>query len=358
MGKHPVAPESYYEGDSDDNAYGWAEAARKKYNGLGVGANADDLKQIETAITNGADGISLVRTEHAFFSDERREILKAALLDQEVSAFDMLRHFHGEDFSAMFTAAQKSGRDFPVRIRLLDAPPGEFLTAAEQEKFCARMGEDNLRGVQTALKTPGLYEAQIAAVFDAAKKTGFTNFEICVPTIRSVEETLAVKALVKAQGSCRFGVMIETLEAVDAAGEIAKHCDFLNIGSNDLTSEILGGTARNNFEAIQKWMIEHNAPGRSPFIVFSRALEEKVSAIVRAAKSGNPAVKICLCGSQAAGDLDLVRKLQAMGINSISVPGIAIPVMRLFAGRAALEQKTDAPLVNPQAAPRNRPSPA
>lgn len=337
-GKHKIRSTSSYYYDSDDGIHLWAENARKKYNGLGIYANADTVEQVESAIQRGADGISLVRTEHAFLSEERREVLKAALLDQEKSAFDMIRHYHVEDFTAMFSAAKDSGREFSVRIRLLDAPPGEFLNAEERKKFEDRVGSDNLRGVQAGLKTPGLYESQIAAVFEASQRTGFTNFEICVPTIRTPEEMHAVKSMVRVHGNCTFGVMIETLPAAENAGELAKHCDFLNIGCNDLTSEIMGGIARNDFQAIQKWQIDHNVQGRSPFISFSSALEEKVIAVVQTAKAANPAVKICLCGSQAAGGIDHVDKVTSLGLNSISVPASSVHNMRLLAGKTAIHR--------------------
>ena len=100
----------------------WAdEVARLK-----VRANAETVKDLETAMKFGAQGIGLARTEHMFFGQDRiLEMRRLILADNEEEikiALKLLLHFQEEDFYQMFQAIQ----DKPMIIRLLDPPMHEF----------------------------------------------------------------------------------------------------------------------------------------------------------------------------------------------------------------------------------------
>ena len=130
-------------------------------------------------------------------------------------------------------------------------------------------------------------------------------------------QEVAAKSDVKYYG---FGTMIETLEAAARVKEIAPMVDFINIGGNDLQSEIMGGIKRHDVAGTHKWMaISHHA-GKSPFLTFGKAAEALVSQIISDARAVNPNIHICVCGQQVDGDSKSIDFVQQYGASSISIP--------------------------------------
>lgn len=335
----------------------WADEARAKHGGMKVKANADNPEQVKKAIELGAEGVGLLRTEHMFFADERRRALAQALLAEEVaareSALSQLKEFQKNDFTEIFAAAAKAGREFPVTIRLLDAPPQEFLEAGQVNALEKRVGKENMRASQLALKTPGLYAMQAAAIFEAAQDVGFKGpIDIMVPLVRTPEETRALKeeiAQVAAQhgmqGQYKFRAMIETFKSVKNAGEIAKLADGLSFGTNDLTAESMKGAERNDVVATRAWQVKHHHVGKSPFLRLSKPVEAMIKAVVKAARQTNPKIDISICGHQMADvATSSIGICQQLGLDSFSVPAgeeYLIPA-RIAAGQAALTHPQNA----------------
>ena len=169
---------------------------------------------------------------------------------------------------------------------------------------------------------------QAEAIFEAAKEADYKGTpEIMLPLIRTPEEVEYLKAEIDAaaekygfKNRYRFGAMIETLDAVNNAGEIAKQCHFLSFGTNDLTTETLGGIKRNNIVATREWMIENGHRDKSPFIRLAESVKEHMTTAIAEAKKSNPDIEIGICGHQVAGDDQSIKACHKIGLNSISVP--------------------------------------
>ncbi len=352
-GKLPIKSYNKEEIDWYDDVMSWATQVRQDQ-GLKVKANADTPEQIERAIELGAEGIGLLRTEHMFFDKDRlpalQEVLLTTDIEQQHKTLDILGRKQKDDFVKIFQTANKADDKFPVSIRLLDAPPEEILPSDQIENFIGKVGRGNEHGSQLALQIPGLYSMQAEAIFEAAKEADYKGTpEIMLPLIRTPEEVEYLKAEIDVAAEkygfkdrYRFGAMIETLDAVKNAGELAKQCHFLSFGTNDLTTETLGGIKRNNIVATREWMIENGHRDKSPFIRLAESVKEHMKTAIAAARKSNPDIEISICGHQVAGDDQSIRACHELGLNSISVPSNAssITASIIIAAQAILLEKS------------------
>ena len=107
---------------------GWAD----KFRTLGVWANADYPRDAHRAVTFGAQGIGLCRTEHMFMEQERLPIVQQMILaktkEERQAALDQLLPVQRSDFKGIFEAMvdPQTGEGYPVVIRLIDPPLHEF----------------------------------------------------------------------------------------------------------------------------------------------------------------------------------------------------------------------------------------
>ncbi|TMD00920.1 MAG: pyruvate, phosphate dikinase, partial [Chloroflexi bacterium] len=127
--------EADYEHETDlQKLLGWADQYRR----LGVWANADYPRDAKRAVTFGAEGIGLCRTEHMFMEQERLPIVQKMILskskEERQAALDQLLPYQRSDFKGIFEAMvdPKTGEGYPVVIRLIDPPLHEFLPSYEE----------------------------------------------------------------------------------------------------------------------------------------------------------------------------------------------------------------------------------
>ena len=101
----------------------WAD----EYRTMNVRTNADTPKDAENALSFGAEGIGLCRTEHMFFDEDRipamREMILSKNDDQRRRALAKLLPMQKEDFKGIYGVM----KELPVTIRFLDPPLHEFL---------------------------------------------------------------------------------------------------------------------------------------------------------------------------------------------------------------------------------------
>ncbi len=186
-----------------------------------VFANTGSINDALTAVTNGAEGCGLLRTEFLF-------------LDRETPP--------DEDEQARQYQAIASALDGkPLIIRTLDvggdkAAPYLPIPAEENPAL-------GLRGVRVSLWRPHLLKTQLRAIL-RVKPLG--QCKIMVPMVASLDELRAVRTMldeVKREMGLvervELGVMIETPAAAITADLIAAEADFLSIGTNDLTQYVL-----------------------------------------------------------------------------------------------------------------------
>ncbi|MFF5158166.1 pyruvate, phosphate dikinase [Streptomyces sp. NPDC000348] len=344
---------------------------------LEVRANADTPGDAARARRFGAQGIGLCRTEHMFLGERRKlveEMILAGTDPQRDRALAALLPLQREDFTGILEAMD----GLPVTIRLLDPPLHEFLpdrtdlavriAAAEArgdlpdahdvELLTAvnRMHEENpmlgLRGVRLGLVVPGLVAMQVRAIGEAVAQRllagGAPRAEIMVPLVGDVRELRIVRDEVRrvlaevsetsgVPVACPVGTMIELPRAALTAGRIAEEAEFFSFGTNDLT-QTTWGFSRDDVEA--EFFSAYLDKGVFPASPFETLDRDGVGRLVRMAvaegRATRPELKIGVCGEHG-GDPESVHFFHTAGLDYVSCSPFRVPVARLEAGRAALE---------------------
>ena len=302
----------------------------------GVKANVDSGDE---RILDSVKGVGVVRTEQMVATNARRVgHLKRFLLqgdhESQMELKDNMTYAFGE-------VLQPLRRGKPVKIRLYDFVHSEILNPQEQKQFVARYGKLDIHGGEALATWPDLYRNQAEAIFYSLKYMNNvdTPLEIMMPAVRTEEDAIKIKELVdKAAREMdvdpsryRFGVMIETLESCKNIAAIAKHCDFISFGTNDLTSEYFN-MSRADLKAHAGYARKH---GFDPFKKLAPEVFEIMQDVVRDGREARPGLKIDVCGAQAA-DPDTAVKLFNAGIDNVSV---APTLANLYALPAVMNYK-------------------
>ena len=349
---------------------------------LHVRANADTPLDSKRAIAFGAEGIGLCRTEHMFLGERRplveRAILSAPESDERQAAFNKLEKLQKQDFLEMLEVMDGKA----MTVRLIDPPLHEFMPALiELETKVAvgkatgtldpadeamlvevrRMHEQNpmlgLRGVRLGIYLPGLFALQMRALCEAAADLVARGLdprpEIMVPLVGSVRELQLVReeaegiiaSVAAARGvdlsGVSIGAMIELPRAAMTAEDLAEEADFFSFGTNDLTQTVWG-FSRDDVEGVFfPQYIEAGIFGVSPFeSIDVHGVGTLVSEGVRRARSTKPNIKLGVCGEHG-GDPQSIHFFHNVGLDYVSCSPFRVPVARLEAGRAAVEDHVD-----------------
>ena len=356
----------------------WADGFRT----LKVMANADYAEDARRAITYGAEGIGLCRTEHMFFEPGRlptvQKMILAANQQDRQEALDLLLPMQRTDFCALFEAM--SGR--PVVIRLIDPPLHEFLPDEEEledalealvedlgeshereiselERTLARvvgLHEENpmlgFRGVRLGILMPEISQMQARAIFEAAcdaAEAGFTPMpEVMIPLSIHVNELTRLRSLVVDMAEdvmtergfrigYRVGTMIETPRAALTAGPLAREAEFFSFGTNDLTQTTF---AISRDDAESGFLIEYIEQGILPVNPFTTLDKRGVGMLIKQAvddgRKQRPGLEIGICGEHG-GDPASIAICHEFGLDYVSCSPFRVPVARLAAAHAALD---------------------
>jgi len=348
----------------------WADSFRK----LRVRTNADTPADTRNAVKLGAEGIGLCRTEHMFFDPERIPKIRKMILSETEEAREAalmeLLPFQKADFKGMYEALE--GR--PMTVRYLDPPLHEFvptteediaalasemgLTVEEVKTACDDLHEFNPmmghRGCRLAVTYPEIARMQTRAVMEAAievkNEKGYDIVpEIMIPLVGDKKELKFVKDVVvevaeqvkKEYNSgiqYHIGTMIEIPRAAILADEIAEEAEFFSFGTNDLTQMTFGFSrddAGKFLDAYYKAKIYESDP-------FARLDQNGVGKLVRmAAENGRrvrPDLKLGICGEHG-GDPSSVEFCHKLGLNYVSCSPFRVPIARLAAAQAALQNR-------------------
>ena len=364
----PKAPEEF------TTLLSWCDETRR----LKVRTNADTPSDAARAIEMGAEGIGLCRTEHMFFeTDARRlamqEMIVAESEESRVTALEKLLPFQRDDFKGIFEVMDGK----PVTIRLLDPPLHEFLPTTEADmqrlaehahldigairKRAEQLHEANPmlghRGCRLCITYPEILDMQVRAIIEAAvdcQRRGITVLpEIMIPLTIAAEElrilanrTRAVADATLADAgenlSYLVGTMIETPRAALLGDRIAEVADFFSFGTNDLTQLTMGlsrddaGKFLHEYVDVQKAAVFPDDP-------FNALDQAGVGLLVRwgidRGRSTKSDLKIGICGEHG-GELNSVKFCHRAGMDYVSCSPFRVPIARLAAAQAALEDKT------------------
>lgn len=353
-----------------------------------VRANADSPRDATLAISFGAEGIGLCRTEHMFFEAKRintfREMILAETTEERIKVLNKLQKVQMEDFYGIFKVM--NGRE--VTIRLLDAPLHEFLPhndteldgfieylKADKKKTVSKKALSEAialraevnpmlghRGCRIAISYPEIYAMQVRAIFEAAyklQKEGVeTHVEIMVPIVMNFRELKQIAYGKKIEGHTylgirtieqeirtqfkaqpidfKIGTMIELPVAALSAGEIARYAEFFSFGTNDLTQTTLG-LSRDDFNSFMPDYTLYDLINGNPFAILDPCVRELISIAIERGKLTRPDIKLGLCGEQGARPENIPFCMKA-GLNYVSCSSYSVPIALLSIAQAELEK--------------------
>lgn len=348
----------------------WADEIRK----LQVRSNADTPKDARQAVSFGAEGVGLCRTEHMFFAEDRIKAVREMILSKDVehreAALAKILPMQKEDFIGIYEALE--GR--PATIRFLDPPLHEFLPTHEEDmqnlanemdlsleevkatidslhEFNPMMGH---RGCRLAVSYPEIAQMQTRAVIEAAievkKNKGYDVVpEIMIPLIGEIKELRYVKNIVVETANkvmdennikieYKVGTMIEIPRATITADEIAKEAEFFSFGTNDLTQMTFGFSR----DDAAKFLNDYYSKAIYEQDPFAKLDQTGVGSLMKIAvekgKSVRENIKLGICGEHG-GDPSSIEFCHNLGLNYVSCSPFRVPVARLAAAQAQVKNR-------------------
>ncbi len=264
-----------------------------------LAANIEIPDEVRAAISHGAEGIGLFRTEYLFITGD-----SVPTEDEQYEAYR----------GVVSLVAPSS-----VVVRTVDLGGDKFgplgAPEAEANPFLG------WRGIRYSLSQPHLLLRQLRAVLRAS---AHGNVKIMFPMITSIHEVRdakqvleAAKQELRARGvpfddAVPVGVMIETPAAAVIADFLAKEVDFFSIGSNDLVQYALAVDRGNDRVAYL-------------YDPFHPAVLRLIASTVRAARKQKKWVGIC---GEMAGDPLATLLLVGLGLDELSTSPAAVPEIK------------------------------
>ena len=343
-----------------------------KYTKLQVRTNADTPRDAQLARNFGAKGIGLTRTEHMFFEDKKiiamREMILADSVAGREKALAKLLPYQKADFKGILEAMD----GLPVNIRLLDPPLHEFVPhdLAGQETMAKEMGvsvedikrrvdslaENNPmlghRGCRLGITFPEITSMQTKAILGAAcelKKEGKNPMpEIMVPLIGTLYELKQQKEVIQYAAKETFaeygievefeiGTMIEIPRAALTADRIATEAQYFSFGTNDLT-QMTFGYSRDDIASFLPVYLDKKILKVDPFQVLDQTgVGKLIKYAVKEGRAVRPELRCGICGEHG-GEPSSVKFCAKIGMNYASCSPFRVPIARLAAAQAAVEE--------------------
>jgi pyruvate,orthophosphate dikinase len=353
-----------------------------------VRTNADTPQDAALALSFGADGVGLCRTEHMFFKAERINVFREMLLSTDpkdrAKALAKLQVMQRDDFYKILKTM--AGKE--VTIRLLDSPLHEFMPHNDEElktyldymtkvkkvkvskaevaasieslhEFNPMLGH---RGCRIAISYPEIYAMQVKAIFEAAYKLRSEKVdvqpEIMVPIVMNASELKLIAYGKKIEGSSytgivdieealraekkakpvdyQIGTMIELPAAALGAGDIAKYGRFFSFGTNDLTQTTLG-ISRDDFTTFMPDYTLFDLIVGNPFSTLDSRVKELIVLAVERGRLTRPDLVCGLCGEHGANPAN-VRFCMDSGLNYVSCSPYSVPIALLAVAQAEIEK--------------------
>ena len=349
----------------------WAD----KYRRLKVRTNADTPADAKKARELGAEGIGLCRTEHMFFEGDRidafREMICSDTVEERDAALEKILPVQQGDFEKLYEALEGN----PVTIRFLDPPLHEFVPTEEEDikKLADAQGKtveqiktiiDSLhefnpmmghRGCRLAVTYPEIAKMQTKAVIRAAINVQKAHAdwtvkpEIMIPLVGDVKELKYVKKAVVETADAEIaaagvdlkyevGTMIEIPRACVTADEIAKEAEFFCFGTNDLT-QMTYGFSRDDAGKFLNAYYDAKIFENDPFAKLDQdGVGKLMEMAIKLGKPVRPELHVGICGEHG-GDPSSVEFCHKIGLDYVSCSPFRVPIARLAAAQAALNNK-------------------
>ncbi|ERP31658.1 pyruvate, phosphate dikinase [Chitinivibrio alkaliphilus] len=350
----------------------WADGVKK----LTVRTNADSPRDSKVARALGAQGIGLCRTEHMFFEGDRvwsvRKMILAESEEARKEAIAELLPYQREDFEGIF----KEMDGYGCTIRLLDPPLHEFLPGDEagMKEMAERMNVDisvvkekieslhelnpmlGHRGCRLSITYPEICVMQAQAIIEAAcneaKKGTVVKPEIMVPLIGKEEEFQILAKIIRETAdaiiaergvdvSYQVGTMMEIPRATLVADKVSggdAGAEFFSFGTNDLT-QMTFGYSRDDIGSFLPEYLDQKILREDPFqSIDQEGVGYLVERGVTLGRQGRPGLKCGVCGEHG-GDPASVKFFHGVGLDYVSCSPYRVPIARLAAAQAVIEEK-------------------
>jgi len=208
------------------------------------------------------------------------------------------------------------------------------------------------RGCRLGIVYKEISEMQARAVFEAAAEVqaagikakpeimiplvGFQKeFDLQAEVVRNVGKAVASEK--KARLSYLLGTMIEVPRGALTADEIAEKAEFFSFGTNDLTQMALG-MSRDDSGSFLPAYADLEIVKKNPFATIDQAgVGQLMKIAVEKGTAKRPDLKLGICGEHG-GDPDSVKFCHRIGLTYVSCSPFRVPVARLAAAQAALEE--------------------
>ena len=353
-----------------------------------VRCNADTPRDAALALSFGAEGVGLCRTEHMFFKADRINVFRDMLFSDDKKerqkALNKLQIMQRDDFYGIMKVME--GKE--VTIRLLDSPLHEFMphNADELQGYIDHVAKvkgekpskadimaridalDEInpmlghRGCRIAVSYPEIYTMQVKAIFEAAYKLRAEKIdaqpEIMVPIVMNMSELKLIAYGKKIEGSnylgivdieealrkdmkakeveYKIGTMIELPSAALGAGKIAKYGRFFSFGTNDLTQTTLG-ISRDDFTTFMPDYTLFDLINGNPFSTLDPHVKELITIATNRGRITRPDLVCGLCGEHGANPAN-VRFCMDSGLDYVSCSPYSVPIALLAVAQAEIEK--------------------
>lgn len=269
----------------------------------------DDFQEIRD---HGAEGIGLFRSEFI--------VLQRGMFPSEEEQFEIYKNL------------ATSMKEAPVVIRAFDI--GFDKVACSLKGHIEVNPALGLRAIRFLLQEKELLKVQLRAILRAAY---YGDVKILLPMISGVHELIEAKAVMKEamqelkmEGKpfakkVPLGCMIEIPSAAMTIDLIAKECDFLSIGTNDLTQYTLA-VDRMNQKASATYSSTHPGVVRLMKLVVDEAIKNKVD--------------VSVCGEMAS-DPCIIPLLLGLGLTQLSVAYRYLPIIRHVVRSSSLKESRE-----------------
>jgi phosphotransferase system enzyme I (PtsI) len=252
-------------------------------------------------LNNDCDGIGLYRTEYLYMNRNDLPSEKEQM--------------------SVYTKVFKAMKNKPVTLRTLDIGSDKEVSENIKVGDIAKNPALGLRGIRYSLAEKNVFQTQIKAMLRA----GYNNsLRILIPMITSLSEIIKTKKLInnaklelkkerkKFTNKYDLGIMIEVPACALQADELAKHVDFMSIGTNDLIQYTL---------AIDRIDDEVSS-------LYDPTNPAVLSLIKRVIESCNKSsIDVTVCG-EMAGEKSYTKLLLGLGLESFSMHPQAIPEVK------------------------------
>ncbi len=276
--------------------------------------NIEFAEEVEGLLAHGGEGIGLYRTEFLF--------LGRGDLPTEEEHYQNYRRI-------LETLAPR-----PVTIRTFDLGADKLPTGMKSHAENPALG---LRALRYCLRTPDLFRAQLRGLLRAAP---FGNLKVMFPMVSGVAELRAARRVLldvaeelRREGTAvtlpPVGIMVELPSAALIADRLARECDFLSIGTNDLIQYTLA-VDRQNKDVAYLYRPMHLAVLRTLALICDAGRDAGIPVSMCGEMAGEPIYSLVLLG---------------LGLSELSMNGPSIPLVtrvvraaRVEDGRALLER--------------------